>query len=146
MLDRIFKPKNFFNERWEFVKDDRLPDIEDFDASRIELVTVLLENETSVSGEERLKRLAAIDSKKCGFEKFLHLWKNQTEIPGWWKERNPDGGVRYVTFDREEDVLTAPHRSRCVLCLYWNGSVWCWGICWLCNDCNSQYLSAVIPD
>jgi hypothetical protein len=55
---------------------------------------------------------------------FWELWKNQDRIPDDWKKPSGDGNTRYICFSGT--LLDNPDGIRCALCLFWNGSEWCW--------------------
>lgn len=113
----------------------------ELDLSKVRFVTTIMEGETTVNGEERLKRLKASGQVRLGGKAFMACWNNRRLLPESWK-KDESGNTRYITFDGL--TLQNPSGYRYVLCLYWDGSEWHWDYHWLDNDFSTHGRSAVI--
>lgn len=126
-----FNPVEFVGEGWNIIADEtdtRSIALTELDLTKVELRTMLKDGETSVKGEEKLKRLKASGLVRLDAEIFLTLWENQHPIPESWKEK-VNGNTRYIFFDGT--VLRDSYGLRYVLCLYWDDGGWHWGVYWL---------------
>jgi len=100
----------------------------------------LQEGETSIEGEEKLKRAYASGNIQLGVKQFLSLWED-------YKANGKDSvleklrlrGVKRIYFFGT--VLRYPNGNRCVLYLYLDGSEWYWNGRWLGLQWNADYPS-----
>jgi hypothetical protein len=122
-------------------QDVRSLALAEIDVNQIRLVTTLKDHETSVKGEERLKRLRAKGQILLDAAIFFMLWRNQHLIPEAWKER-VNGNIQFITFDGT--VLRGSGGDRYVLCLFWYDGGWDWGVDWLVFDFDQDGVSAVL--
>jgi len=142
IIDRTtpFNPAEFIGDSWTIEEEDKrslaLTEV-DFDEIRLE--TTLKKGETSINGEEKLKRLEKAGHIRLDAKVFQTLWKDKTLIPESWKKM--DGYTIYFN----GTILRGPNGSRCVLCLYWSGGEWRWDYCWLALDWDDCSPSAVYP-
>ncbi len=107
----------------------------EIDLSKIELTLTLKEGESSVNGEENLRRLKNTGNIRLDAKVFETLRQNKKMIPESWKGK-------YVYF--HGTVLRNPRGHRCVLYLYRNDGKWYWNYDWLDNDWNGRSPSAVL--
>lgn len=123
-------------------QDTRSIALAEIDVNQIRLVpTTLKDRETSIKGEERLKRLQAKGHIRLDVAVFLYLWLNQHLIPESWKER-VNGNIQFITFDGT--VLRHSFGDRYVLCLFWSDGKWYWSVGWLVNGFDQSGVSAVL--
>jgi hypothetical protein len=113
----------------------------EIDMNQVRLVSTLKQRESSIKGEEKLKRLKAAGHIRLDAAMFLFLWQNQHLIPESWKER-VNGNIQFIYFDGT--VLRDSNGSRYVLYLYWSGSEWDWSVRWLGDDFGQSRVSAVL--
>lgn len=106
------------------------------DLTKVRFETTLKSNETSVTGEERLKRLKKVGHIRLDIKVFQMLWENQLLIPESWKEKG------YIFFDGT--VLRYSNGRRSVLCLYWQGGAWSRSVRWLDGGRSANDPSAVL--
>lgn len=130
-IDRTsaFGPVAFIGDGWSIVEEDeRSLKLSEVDLTKVNFETMLKDRESSVMGEEKLKRLKDAGHIRLDAKVFQTLWENQHLIPASWKE--PIGGnTIYVFFDGT--ILRDLSGDRCVLCLYWDGGEWNWHYFWL---------------
>lgn len=116
-------------------QDNRSLALTEIDLTKVQLVTMLKPNETSIKGDEKFKRLKRAKHICLDAKAFQTLWENQDRIPEEWKGK-------YIFFDGT--VLRNPDGYRCVLYLYFGGGRWHWNCHWLDNDWYSDSPSAVL--
>ena len=104
-------------------QDERSLDLNQLDLPKIQLVTCLKEGETSIRGEEKLKRLKETGHVRLDAKIFQTLWENKQLIPEGWKEKT-SGCITSVFFGGT--ILRSPSGRHCVLCLYWLSGEWIW--------------------
>jgi hypothetical protein len=151
-LDKVFSPGEFIGNGWTFWKgladgtglegeEDCVaePDVIDFE--QIALDTHLKEGETSILGEEKMRRARADKTKRqLGGKAFLALRNN-------WKKCSAEGKPEESVLEKLRRAgkignviyffgltLRHPAGDRCVLCLYFHGSEWYWRCGWLDYD------------
>jgi hypothetical protein len=100
-IDRTsaFDPVAFIGEGWSIVEEDeRSLALGEVDLTKVNFETMLKERESSVVGEEKLKRLKDAGHIRLDAKVFQTLWENQHLIPASWKEPT-NGNTTYVFFD-----------------------------------------------
>lgn len=143
-IDRTsaFDPVAFIGEGWSIVEEDeRSLKLGEVDLTKVNFETMLKERESSVVGEEKLKRLKDAGHIRLDAKVFQTLWENQHLIPASWKEPT-NGNTTYVFFDGT--ILRRSDGRRCVLCLYWDDGEWHWYYLWLDNWWRANDPSAVL--
>ena len=152
---KAFDPAKFIGNGWsvwkgpadgdglsgEEERDKRADEFDIVDWEQVLMETHLQENETSVLGEEKLKRANASGNIQLGDKQFASLWEN-------YKDKGKDSvpeklrlkGVKVIYFFGT--VLRDPYGDRCVLCLYLHGSEWYWDYRWLGDQWNADDPSA----
>jgi hypothetical protein len=143
-IDRTsaFDPVAFIGEGWSIVEEDeRSVALHEVDLSKISLVTMLAEGETSVSGEEKLKRLKEAGHIRLDAKVFNTLWMNPHLTPESWKQKT-NGNTTYIFFDGT--ILRSPRGGRYVLCLYWRDGKRDWDCPWLVYQWDASNPSAVL--
>ena len=143
-IDRTsaFDPVAFIGEGWSIVEEDeRSLKLGEVDLTKVNFETMLKERESSVVGEEKLKRLKDAGHIRLDAKVFQTLWENQHLIPASWKELT-NGNTTYVFFDGT--ILRDSHGRRYVLFLYWRGGEWRWRCSWLDGGWGAYYPSAVL--
>ena len=139
---RPFDPVKFLGEGWSIAgQDKRSLALTEVDLTKVQLSTMLREGETSIRGEEHLKRLKKAGCVRLDAKVFQTLWENKELIPETWKERINEN-VRYIRFTGTE--LRRPGGGRCVLSLCWLAGRWGWGYGWLGCGWLSDSPSAVL--
>ncbi len=159
-IDRTtpFNPAEFIGAGWTIWKgpadgkglegeeeqDARSLALTTLDATRLRLETTLKGEETSIVGEEKLKRLQKMaDVIRLDAGIFQTFWRNQHLIPERFKAKT-NGDTTYVYCDGT--VLRCPRGDRCVLCFCWYGSrEWSWSCIRLDGHFNAVNPSAVSP-
>lgn len=150
-----FAPASFIGDGWTIWKgpadgnglegeeeyDTRSTALTELDLTKVKLVTMLKSGETSITGEERLKRLKEAGHIRLDAKIFQTLWENKPLIPESWKEKI-NGNTKFVSFDGT--VLRSSGGDRCILYLYWLGDKWHWLYDWLVNDWYASHPSAVL--
>jgi len=121
-----FDPKKFIGDDWSILEDETdTRSSDEFNLTKVELVTMLNDGETCLKGEEKLKRLKSSDHIRLDADIFLTFWKNKHLIPESWKEKI-NGNTRFIFFDGT--VLRRSDGGRYVLYLYWRGGAWNWSV------------------
>lgn len=143
-IDRTapFDPVTFIGEGWSIVEqDERSLKLTEVDLSKVQFETMLKHGETSVVGEEKLKRLIASGNIRLDAKVFQTLWENQHLIPEAWKQLT-NGNTTYVFFDGT--ILQDSDGHRFVMYLFWYGGEWSWYFFWLGSKWRAFYPSAVL--
>lgn len=143
-IDRIsaFDPVAFIGEGWSIVEqDERSLKLGEVDLTKVNFKTMLKDRESSVVGEEKLKRLKDAGHIRLDAKVFQTLWENQHLIPASWKEP-ANGNTTYVFFDGT--ILRRSSGNRYVLCLCWSDGGWRWYYAWLVNEWYAGRPSAVL--
>ena len=139
---KTFDPVIFISKGWKVLnyETDKLgANLTEVDFNKMVLETCLKEGETSITGEEKLKRLKEGSNARLGLKAFLALWeeKDHATLEWLYKEK----GVAYLDFFG--DILEYPDGERCVLCLCrGSGGGWDWRYCWLGVGWDSTRFSA----
>ena len=140
-----FNPAALLGENWSSVEvdqDERSIVLTEVDLTKVRLETMLKDGESSVSGEEKLKRLISASFIRLDAKVFQTFWENKHFIPEEWKQpiRGKMMGVYfYGTILRDgEDGF--------VLYLYWNydRDKWDWQVESLDDLQDDAGLSAVL--
>lgn len=122
-------------------RDKRADELSVIDWEEVLMETHLQENETSVHGEEKLKRAKASGNIQLGDKAFISLWEDyKANGNNSALEKLRLKGVKIIYFFGT--VLRSPDGSRCVLFLYLDGSVWDWVFLWLGNQWGAGVPSA----
>jgi hypothetical protein len=139
-----FNPKKFIGDGWSIQSDEtdaRSIALTELDLTKVQHVTMLKDGGTYIKGEEKLKRLKALDYIRLDADIFLTLWENQHLIPESWKEK-VNGNTRYIFFDGT--VLRRSDGDRYVLYLYWGDGQWRWHVRWLVYGWDGNRPSAAL--
>ena len=154
--DLRFNPTEFIGAGWTVWKGpadgDGLKGEEDLDKrslalTEIDLATAIFESglkkgESSINGEEKLKRLQASANTQFGGNVFLALWQDYQQnkenscLEWLWRNRK----ISWMSFFGL--VLRDPNGDRGVLCLYRVDDEWYWSYAWLGNFWSAGRLSA----
>lgn len=143
-IDRTsaFDPVTFIGNGWSIVEEDeRSLKLGEVDLTKVNFETMLKDRESSVVGEEKLKRLKDAGHIRLDAKVFQTLWENQHLIPEAWKEPT-NGNTTYVFFDGT--LLRNSSGDRYVLYLYWSDGEWDWHCPWLGNEWDASRPSAVL--
>ncbi len=123
-------------------QDERSLALTELDLSKVQLVTCLQEDETSIQSEENLKRLKVTNHIRLDVQVFQTLWENQHFIPESWKEET-NGKPPLISFDGT--ILRSPCGGRNVICLYYSYyGEWDRRVDWLECDWRADSRSAVL--
>lgn len=160
-IDRttLFNPVEFIGAGWSIWKgpadgnglegeeeqDARSLALTTLDVTRLRLETTLKKGEeTSIVGEEKLKRLQKMTDIRLDAGIFQTFWRNQHLIPERFKAKT-NGNTTYIFCDGT--VLRSPRGHRYVLCFYWGGDErkWRWYCGGLVNHWHAYDPSAVSP-
>jgi hypothetical protein len=143
-INRIyaFDPIAFIGQGWKIVEqDERSLALNEIDLSKILFETMLTPTETTITGEDKQKRLKHAGHIRLDAKIFQTLWENQHLIPESWKEK-VNGNTKYILFDGT--VLQNSHGHRYVLYLYWHDGRWHWYYVWLVDAWYAGRPSAVL--
>ena len=139
---RPFNPVELLGPGWTIDEQDKWAlSLNRIDLANVRLEHMLKENETGITGEERLKRVKKAGHIRLDAKVFQKLWENQKLIPESWKEKT-DGYTNFIFFDGT--ILRNPLGDRCALYFHWDDSRWSSGHVWLEEDRYVDYPSAVI--
>ena len=160
-IDRTapFNPAEFIGAGWSIWKgpadgaglegeedqDARSLALTTLDVTHLRLETALRGEETSIFGEEKLKRLNAMTGIiRLDAGIFQTFWRNQHLIPERFKAPTNDN-TTYIFCDGT--VLRSPNGFRCVPYVYWNAGFreWRWSCDGLGDHFSSNNPSAVSP-
>lgn len=112
-----FDPVAFIGKGWSIAEqDERSLALPEIDLSQVCFETMLHEGESSIGGEEKLKRLKTSGHIRLDAKVLQTLWENQRLIPESWKKPT-NSNTTFIFFDGT--VLRDPDGDRCVLCLSW---------------------------
>jgi len=156
-----FNPAEFIGNGWNFWRgptdgnglkgeieqDSRSVALAEVDLSKVRFETCLLgpdrctDGETSITGEERIKRLIAAKRVRLDLGIFQMLWNNQHLIPESWKEKT-NGNTTLIFFDGQ--TLRFSRGGRCSLYLYWYDGKWYWSVGWHGRARDASRPSAVL--
>ena len=153
-----FNPVKFISENWtiwcgradgngkegEEAQDVRSLALSEIDWSKIIFETSLLEGETSITGEEKLRRLIESGVIRLDAAVGESLWSDyQSNKENSVLERlRRERGITYLDFFGT--ILRGPSGSRRVLCLGWRVGGWHWGVRWLGDDWYADHVSPVL--
>lgn len=159
-LDKTFNPSEFIGKDWSVWKgpadgkglegdDDSVVESGTVDFEQVALETHLQGIETSLNGEEKMRRARSDKNKaQLGGKAFLALWndyqtrkaegKPEESILEKLRKSGKIGNVVYF-FGL---TLRSPNGYRNVLYLCFDGPEWYWDCYWLVSDWNSGNPSA----
>lgn len=145
-LDKAFSSAEFIGKGWSQEDCVEEPGIIDFE--QIVLETHLREGETSIRGEEKMKRAKAGKNQQLGGRAFFALWndwqscksagKPEDSVLEKLRRSKKIGNVIYF-FGM---TLRAPNGHRSVLYLCFGGEEWDWDYVWLGLDWGADAPSA----
>ena len=98
---KLFNPTDFIGAGWmiDEPQDEKSLALNELDLAKVRFETMLKAiGESSVAGEEKLKRLKEANHTRLDARIFQILWENQQLIPESWKEKI-NGNTRYIFFD-----------------------------------------------
>lgn len=148
-IDRTnpFNPAEFIGKGWsiwrgpangnglegEEEQDARSLALAELDLSKVLLEAHLKEGEAVTTGEERIKRLNAINRIKLDAIAFKTLWENRGKLPERFKQKT-NGKTTFIFCDGT--TLRGPGGSRYTLYFYWRADnlEWGWRYSWLGRD------------
>lgn len=134
-----FNPEEFIGKKgkgWMIEEEDeRSLKLTELDLAKVRLETTLKRGESSVNGEEKLRRLKKLDCIRLDAKVFQALWENKHLIPGDWKGKT----IFFVG-----TIFRGRHGDRYILALFWGGSAWGWNSYWLDCDWGAHDPSAVL--
>jgi hypothetical protein len=142
-----FSPVKYLGFGWKIIvdeHDERNDCLIEVDFNKVDFVTCLKENETSITGEEKLKRLKESKQIRYGATTFMGLWndyqtrKGNSVLETLFRTKN----ITHLDFFG--DVLLRPDGGRLVLslCRDCDGQ-WRWSYGWLDHDWIVTRLSVV---
>jgi len=139
-----FDPVAFIGEGWSIVEqDERSLKLSEVDLTKVNFETMLKDRESSVVGEEKLKRLIESGYIRLDAKVFQTLWENQHLLPESWKQKT-NGNTTYIFFDGT--TLRDSGGDRCVLYLCWHGGEWDWDCLWLDDEFVASSPSLVLAN
>jgi len=141
---RGFNPTEDICKGWSIEKDGtdtRSIALTELDITQVQFVTMLNAGETSIKGEEKLKRMKASGNIRLDADIFLTLFKDKALIPESWKKKVGDKTLR-IYFDGT--ILRFPNGDRGVLCLFWMYNDWYCDVNWLGSNRDANTPSAVL--
>lgn len=127
-----FNPEKFLGKGWKIDEQIGQRTGDSLDAEKIIGKTYLNEGESSLNGEERLRRIKATPADVyLDAEDFLALWQEKGHTTLKWLYDTK--GITFLSF--WATILRHPDGDRIVLylCRYGGGS-WYWHYGWLGND------------
>jgi len=144
-IDRTKPFEPIFVCKWFTIEKDetdvRSMALSEIDLTKVRFVAMLKEGETSITGEERLKRLKAAGYIRLDAKFFQTLWENKQFIPESWKQK-VNGNMCSIHFDGT--VLRDLRGHRCVQGICLRNNEWDWDCRWLDGNWNAHDLSAVL--
>jgi len=143
-LNAPFDPLTFIGPEWEEVteeRDTRAEVMDHLDLDMVQFVLTLKKGESTVDGEERLRRLKDTKWIRLGGKALKACWKKRHLLPESWK-RDDAGKIRYIIFDGV--VLIRPNGGRCSPSMHFDGNDWQRGYDSLHNSYGTSGQSAVI--
>ena len=142
-----FDSVKFIGSDWKVIAEDHdacNDGLAEVDFNKVDFAICLKEGETSITGEEKLKRLKALKQILYGATTFMGLWndyharKENSVLETLYRTK----GITYLDFFG--DVLLDPNGNRFVLCLCRNDDgQWHWRYDWLGIRWNAKNGSAV---
>lgn len=139
-----FNPAKFIGKGWGIIADKtdrRSLALTEVDPAEVQLVTMLKDGESRMTGERKLRRLETSNYIRLDIDIFFTIWHNQRLIPESWKEK-VNGNTRYIFFDGT--ILKHQDNNSSVLCLYWMDGAWHWSVYRLTCFWSDNGLSAVL--
>jgi len=154
-LDKVFNPSEFIGSDWKVWRgptdgdgfsgdEDCVPEPDVVDFEQVVLETHLQGKETSVHGEEKMRRARAGKNQQLAGKAFLALWNNWLACKKAGKpedsilERLRRSGKIGTVIYFFGLVLRGPHGYRYVLSLYFDGREWRWHCHWLDRDWDAD--------
>ena len=134
-------PKDGDGLSGEEEQDNRSLALTEIDLNKVSFKTMLENDEKSVLGEEKLKRLIASGKIRPDAKAFQTLWENKHLVPESWKKKT-NGNTTYIFLDGT--ILRNPGGDRYVLCLCWDDGRWYWDYRWLGNRFDASSPSLVL--
>ena len=131
---RPFDPLQFIGKGWSLIAEEhdvRNDAFTEVDFDKVSYEFCLKEGETSIKGEEKLKRMKESGNIRLGATTFMGLWgdyrarKENSVLERFYREQ------KIIYLDFFGDVLLDPGGHRCVLCLLRGGGEWYWYFDWL---------------
>jgi hypothetical protein len=144
-----FDLKSFIGKEWQEIieeRDERSAKLTEVDFAKTKFIYCLKEGESSIKGEEFLRRLKEKSNIRLGTTVFMGLWKDyETHKENSVIERlYQEGRIKNWLFFFGT-ILLAPGGRRRALYLYRNGDEWRWYVRWLWLDWSVEDLSAALP-
>ena len=152
-----FNPAEFIGKGWtiwrgpadgnglkgEEEQDKRSLALTEVDVNSITLDATLNAGETRITGEERLRWLAAKNAVRMDAGIFQTLWNNKNLIPERLKEKTA-GNTTYIFVDGT--TLRSPDGNRYSLYFYWYADYreWYWNYYWQGNNRDADNPSALL--
>lgn len=131
-----FNSEKFIGKGWKIKEEDTTSlALNELDLTKVSLETMLRPDESSVKGEERLRRLKESNFIRLDAKIFQTLWENKATIPESWKE--------WVVFF-DGTILRDSFGDRCILSLYRYNGKWYWSCYRLNGDFSFVGPSAVL--
>jgi len=143
---KVFSPTEFLGKGWTVdEQDEHSLELSEVDFSEAKFEHCLKKGESSIIGEEKLKRLKEGRQIRLGATVFLGLLTDyqlnkENSVLEWIRRTYK---ITYLDFFGT--VLRVPDGGRCVLCLDFGGGGWGWRCYWLDSDWGDDSLSAVSP-
>ncbi len=140
-----FDPAQFIGKGWSLITEEhgvRNDALTEVDFSKASYETCLKDGESSIKGEEKLKRMKENANIRLGATAFMGLWedyqahKENSILERFYREQK----ITYLDFFG--DILLAPDGHRGVLCLYRLDGGWYWGYRWLERGWSAGFRSA----
>lgn len=115
--------------------DPRAGAVTTFDVSKVRFLSGLVEGESSITGEERLKRLRIGTDIQIDAQTFWALYTEKGQVTLRWL--HDFYGVNWI--EELGTILRCPDGRRYSLVLdsFYDGS-WDWGFRQLCNNCDAD--------
>ena len=146
VVPQPFNPVEFIGKGWSLIPEEhdaRCDALTAVDLAKVDFATGLKEGETSIKGEEKLKRMKASKNLRLGATIFAGLWADYQV----GKERSvlerlfQTYDITYLDFFG--DILLHPDGNRHVLSLCrGDGGTWSWSYHWLGRDWSAARRSA----
>lgn len=145
-----FDPITFIGEEWKIIpedQDEKSVALEEVDFTKVKSVSCLNEGESSIKGEEKLRRLKESSNIRLGATVFMALWNDyQANGRNSILERLYKEEIIGNYIDFFGTILLDPDGNHNVLYLYrHDNGEWHRNVNWLGFDWDFGVLSAVLP-